>query len=630
MCGCSVCATAAQAARGRARAPGAAARAPGRAGRASARRARAAGDRRGRAAGPDNGRSRPTGSTIHAAATAAERAGERERAERDAPPRVRARADRPSQRPGCRCRAPCGGRSRCAGPRPGPARTRRGRGVRVIARRAHERAAADSARLTDLVTGDLTAAGCQPQLLDGEQALAALARVINPTGEHPRRSPSVPQVLETADRQQRARAPRRAAAARSGQRGCGVAARLARAPGHRRAGSDRAPGRRAGGHERVVAAGPDAGPAAVATGRARHRDRPGPAATPLPAAAPSPVGGSAAPRTRRQADQRGRLRARTRSRRDRRRAAPDRRRRHLRRLRLPRHPPTPGDSRRSSPSCSRALARDFESYTDARLYSGRFLVEPSWISTLPLATDRLGATRRFAQRNIADCLPLHSLSASADGRRAARVRACRAARSSASTPFDPAYRTHVALVTGASGSRQDGVRERAAGPQPRPRRDRVHHRPLLQRTRRGRHPARRPLRAARRADPRRARDPLRRRRPRRDHQPLGHARPRARAGQQGRVPDRAARAADRRPHPDRARRSRPRTHAARARDPRRLRHCARTGELPRERLLREELRRSRASRADDTGDGDASVAVRATPPGRAPAPLRRRRPARRG
>ena len=48
---------------------------------------------------------------------------------------------------------------------------------------------------------------------------------------------------------------------------------------------------------------------------------------------------------------------------------------------------------------TRSLAREFESYTDARLYGGRFLAEDSWVSTLPLATDRLArdATLRAAQ-----------------------------------------------------------------------------------------------------------------------------------------------------------------------------------------------------------------------------------------
>lgn len=98
-----------------------------------------------------------------------------------------------------------------------------------------------------------------------------------------------------------------------------------------------------------------------------------------------------------------------------------------------------------------SLAKDFEGLTDARLNAGRFLVEPSFVSSLPLGYDRLGATRRFASGNIADCFPLLSASAtSADGvplgyalpgQTLERV-----------DFFDPRYRTHVCLVTGGSGS----------------------------------------------------------------------------------------------------------------------------------------------------------------------------------
>ena len=97
------------------------------------------------------------------------------------------------------------------------------------------------------------------------------------------------------------------------------------------------------------------------------------------------------------------------------------------------------------------LAKDFESYTDARLYAGRFLVEDSWVSTLPLGVDRLGATRRFAHRNIGDCLPLLTTSVSSSG----------GVPFGYATPgntlervdlFDERYRTHVCLVTGSSGS----------------------------------------------------------------------------------------------------------------------------------------------------------------------------------
>jgi hypothetical protein len=98
-----------------------------------------------------------------------------------------------------------------------------------------------------------------------------------------------------------------------------------------------------------------------------------------------------------------------------------------------------------------ALTKDFEGVTDARLNSGRFLVEPSFVSTLPLGSDSLGARRRIAARNVADCIPLLSASASSPdgvplgyavpGQTLERV-----------DFFDPRYRTHVCLVTGASGS----------------------------------------------------------------------------------------------------------------------------------------------------------------------------------
>jgi hypothetical protein len=97
------------------------------------------------------------------------------------------------------------------------------------------------------------------------------------------------------------------------------------------------------------------------------------------------------------------------------------------------------------------LAKDFEGLTDARLNGGRFLVEPSFVSSLPLASDQLRATRRFAARNVADCFPLLSASASSPagvplgyatpGQTLERV-----------DFFDPQYRTHVCLITGGSGS----------------------------------------------------------------------------------------------------------------------------------------------------------------------------------
>ena len=98
----------------------------------------------------------------------------------------------------------------------------------------------------------------------------------------------------------------------------------------------------------------------------------------------------------------------------------------------------------------RHAARELEGATDARLYGGRYVGEASFVSGLPLGVDRLGATRGYGSRNIADVVPLLSTSASSrggvplgyaiPGRTLERV-----------DLFDPAYRTHVALITGASG-----------------------------------------------------------------------------------------------------------------------------------------------------------------------------------
>ncbi|MQA75691.1 MAG: hypothetical protein GEU88_15350 [Solirubrobacterales bacterium] len=99
----------------------------------------------------------------------------------------------------------------------------------------------------------------------------------------------------------------------------------------------------------------------------------------------------------------------------------------------------------------RLLAREFEGLTDARTYQGRFTGREAWVSTLPLGDDRVMATRRYATRNVCDCIPLLSTHCGAErgvplgyavpGQTLERV-----------DFFDPRYRTHVALITGGSGS----------------------------------------------------------------------------------------------------------------------------------------------------------------------------------
>ena len=95
-------------------------------------------------------------------------------------------------------------------------------------------------------------------------------------------------------------------------------------------------------------------------------------------------------------------------------------------------------------------AREFHSLTNARVIRGRRLCLPGFTSTLPLGVDRLKATRSYAQRNIADCVPLSSSSCgspsglvlgTADpGGTLERV-----------DPFDPLYPRRVTLVLGPSG-----------------------------------------------------------------------------------------------------------------------------------------------------------------------------------
>ena len=62
-----------------------------------------------------------------------------------------------------------------------------------------------------------------------------------------------------------------------------------------------------------------------------------------------------------------------------------------------------------------ALAREFHALTNARVIRGRRLCLPGWTATLPLGVDTLRATRSYAQRNIAHCVPLTSTSCGSPG-----------------------------------------------------------------------------------------------------------------------------------------------------------------------------------------------------------------------
>ena len=95
-------------------------------------------------------------------------------------------------------------------------------------------------------------------------------------------------------------------------------------------------------------------------------------------------------------------------------------------------------------------ARMFHSLTNARVIRGRRLNLPGLTATLPVGADTLNATRSYAERNIAHCIPLTSSSCgsptglvlgTADpGGTIERI-----------DPFDPLYPRRVTLVVGPSG-----------------------------------------------------------------------------------------------------------------------------------------------------------------------------------
>ena len=334
--------------------------------------------------------------------------------------------------------------------RPYADRARRAR-VRTLARPAHERAAADSLRFTDTVASELAGAGCRVTQLDGAQALAAVARVLQPGAEPaPDVFTALLQVLDTTD-----------PAAALEHRHALVEAVSAGA--ELEIGRDWLTHRASGELEAVVhLSGAPADTSVwwlmglmevpppwrlsvhiIATDRARQRRRQRLRHKRL-----------WADLRRRERD--GKLIAQEAYEQEREAAELDAE------LRLTgasgiydlavylaiRRPA--GDEEQLADLLG-ALATDFESYTDARLYGGRFVVEDSWAATLPLATDKLGATRKIAHRNIGDCVPLLTTSVSSE----------RGVPLGYATPgqtmervdlFDERYRTHVALVTGSSGS----------------------------------------------------------------------------------------------------------------------------------------------------------------------------------
>jgi len=108
-----------------------------------------------------------------------------------------------------------------------------------------------------------------------------------------------------------------------------------------------------------------------------------------------------------------------------------------------------GDQDNLDETCDKLL-REFTNQSDAELRSCGGLARTAFASTLPLAVDRLGATRRYAAKNIGDLLPLVGSRCGTDdgvplglalpGRTLERL-----------DPFDPAFSTAVGTITGLSG-----------------------------------------------------------------------------------------------------------------------------------------------------------------------------------
>jgi hypothetical protein len=277
--------------------------------------------------------------------------------------------------------------------RPYLERARRSR-ERTLTQRVHERAAGDSLRFADSVVSELTGAGCQVAALDGTAALAALARPIRPgTEPEPATFASLPQVLDTTD-----------SAVGLAHRQALIEAVSAGARLH--VGRDWLTHHEGGELEAVMhLSGAPADTSLwwllglmelpppwrlsvhlTATDRARERRSQRLRHKRL-----------WADLRRRERD--GKLIAQEAYEQEREAAELDAELRltgasGIYEVSLYLAIRRPAAAQEQLADALAALASDFESYTDARLYGGRFLVEDAWVSTLPLAVDRLGATRR--------------------------------------------------------------------------------------------------------------------------------------------------------------------------------------------------------------------------------------------
>ena len=162
---------------------------------------------------------------------------------------------------------------------------------------------------------------------------------------------------------------------------------------------------------------------------------------------------------------------------------------------------------------------DFHALTNARVVRGRHLALQGFTATLPLGVDPLRATRRYAQRNIAHCVPLTSsrcgcpdgliLGTADPGGTIERL-----------DPYDRQFATTLTLIVGKGGGGKTVTIDPARLPVHRPGRADLHHRPQLHPRRPRRQHRHRPLRHAPVADSRRAAGAARDR-ARRGHLPVG-------------------------------------------------------------------------------------------------------------
>jgi hypothetical protein len=93
---------------------------------------------------------------------------------------------------------------------------------------------------------------------------------------------------------------------------------------------------------------------------------------------------------------------------------------------------------------------DFHALTNARVVRGRHLALQGFTSTLPLGVDRLKARRRYAQRNIAHCVPLTSSRCGCPGGLVLGT-ADPGGTIERLDPYDPRFQTTLTLIVGKGG-----------------------------------------------------------------------------------------------------------------------------------------------------------------------------------